>query len=80
MATKNTEKNTVSVVVPREPGGDSMLFLALNGKTYNIPRGKRVELPAEVADVYYRSIEAEDYARKYSDEQNAAMNEIVGAP
>lgn len=85
MAAKNANttaaaEDRVMVVVPRDPGGDTMIFVALNGKPYNIPRGKPVELPANVAQIIYNSLAAEEAALAFSAQQKQLMNEIQGAP
>lgn len=75
-------EDMVTIVVPREPGtvGDDMYFVALNGKAYNIPRGKPVQLPAPVAAVYYESIAAQDAAFMHIDEFQQEMRTVQGAP
>lgn len=77
---ETVEEKKVSLIVPREPGGEEMLFVALNGKAYNIPRGKVVEIPEDVARVYYNSVAAEENAWKNSMAMQAEMNTVQGAP
>lgn len=79
-APANENERKVTLVIPRDPGGEQMMFIALNGKAYNIPRGKPVEVPKAVAEIYYRSIQAEEISYAYSDEQQREMNVVQGAP
>ena len=77
---KAVEKDTVTIVIPREPGGEDMLFVALNGKSYLIPRGKAVEVPKNVADVYYESVAAQEAALDHIDDFQDEMRTVQGAP
>ena len=42
---------TVSVFVPKVPGEDPIMWVGLNGKSWSVPRGKRVDVPADVAEI-----------------------------
>ena len=59
-------KELVTRVVPYAPAGEQQsLWVCLNGKPYNIPRGKAVEMPAPVWEIIDRMMAAE---RKLEDE------------
>lgn len=71
---KNTEKaasydpmqDMVTKVIPYARAGQQQnLWVCLNGKGYNIPRGKAVELPVPVWEIIDRMMAAE---RKYEEE------------
>ena len=49
------------VYIPKERGGSSK-FVAVNGRTYNIPTGRTVSVPLPVAEVIEHSQEAMDHA------------------
>lgn len=52
--------------VPYAPNGEPQnLFVGLNGKTYNVPRGKLVSLPRAVWEILDRMLAAE---KKQQDE------------
>ena len=54
-------KTKVSIHIPR--GGDREdpnLFVGINGVNYLLPRGKKSEVPKEVADEIERSLKAKD--------------------
>lgn len=59
-------KELVTRVVPHAPRGEQQsLWACLNGKAYNIPRGKPVELPAPVWEIIDSMLAAE---RKHEEE------------
>lgn len=70
---KKTEK-MVTVFVPRLQNSKKQPPLegSVNGKAFLIPRGKKVEVPASVAEVVNRSLVneqiAEDYYNNIGDE------------
>ena len=49
--TANIPAETETVFLPRVSGEESTVFVALNGRAWQIPRGKKVEVPAVVARV-----------------------------
>lgn len=77
---KITGDETVTIFVPRIPGGPEMMFVALNGKAYNIPRGTATEVPKDVANIFYMSVQAEENAWKQSEEFQRDMLTVQGAP
>ena len=84
---KTAEEKTVnpmeimeSVLVPKVSGEDDTLFVSLNGRTYLIPRGKRVEVPKPVADIIHASEDARANADEYAEAEQAKMNTVMGAP
>lgn len=80
MATvKNAEPKLVSVFVPKVPGEDPILWVGLNGKAWSIPRGKRTEVPADVAEiVFQRDINAQ-MADEYAAKKHEDMKIVHGA-
>lgn len=81
MATvKNSNAEMVSVYVPKISGEDPTLFVGLNGKSWSIPRGKRVEVPIDVARIVEESEKNAQIADEFSDEKRKDMDVIHGAP
>ena len=70
----------VSVYVPKISGEDPTLFVGLNGKSWSIPRGKRVEVPADVARIVEESERNAQIADEFSDVKRKEMDIIHGAP
>lgn len=70
----------VSVYVPKIPGEDPTLFVGLNGRSWSIPRGKRVEVPEDVARIVEEAERNAQIADAYSDEKRREMDIIHGAP
>lgn len=61
MATKQKQNNLVEVAIPR--GGkneDPNVFVAINGKTWLLPRGKKSMVPEAVRDELERAQLAQD--------------------
>lgn len=53
-------KEMITDVIPYAPAGEQQnMYVGLNGKTYNIPRGKSVELPMPVWEIIKRALAAE---------------------
>lgn len=81
MATKpNLMEEMVEVFLPKVSGEENTVYVALNGKAWQIPRGKRTQIPKAVADVLERSQAAQDAADRYSDAEQRKMAIIQGAP
>lgn len=80
MATAPKKENMVSVYVPKISGEDPTLFVGLNGKSWSIPRGKRVEVPADVARIVEESERNAQIADEFSDVKRKEMDIIHGAP
>ena len=72
--------NKVKVFLPKIPGEENTVFVGLNGKGYQVPRGKQVEVPAAVAEILNNVEKNREYAEKYSEEQKAKMHVVQGAP
>jgi hypothetical protein len=82
MAAKKTEAttakaeakkdNTVKVFIPYEEGEKKEQFVGVNGKTYQIVKGKWVDVPPEVAEVIQNSdlqmISARDNQEKFEEQ------------
>ena len=81
MATvKNAEKvNTVSVFVPKVPGEDPILWVGLNGQAWSIPRGKRTEVPADVAEIVFQREQNAQLADEYAARKQEDMKVVHGA-
>lgn len=57
---KDPGKERITKAVPYAPSGEQQsLWVCLNGKAYNIPRGKAVSLPMSVWDIIDRMLAAE---------------------
>ena len=80
MATIAKKENTVSVYVPKISGEDPTLFVGLNGQSWSIPRGKRVEVPADVARIIEEAERNAQIADEYSDGKRKEMDVIHGTP
>lgn len=66
------EKDWVEVHVPKTfANDDPSFFVSINGKNYNLPRGKRVKVPPEVAEEVRRAERAQE---RY--EQTASEREL----
>ena len=83
MATAKTGTNkseTVSVFVPKIPGGMPSMWVGINGKSWNIPCGKRTNVPAYVAAIIHRRERnmqvAEEYAAEKQREYDAMINKF----
>ena len=62
MATKNTETQKETVVLPRaRKGEEPNLFVCINGEAYLVPKGESVDVPPEVAFEIKRAQDAEAY-------------------
>lgn len=70
MANTNPMKQMVSIHIPKASGEDRTVFIGLNGKGWNIPRGVTVEVPKPVADVYYAAQENANKADEYSESKH----------
>jgi hypothetical protein len=87
MAAKTAENKPVNdmeimepVFVPKVSGEDDTLFVALNGRTYLVPRGKRVEVPKPVADIIHASEDARSAADAFAEAEQEKMKTVMGAP
>lgn len=78
MATVKTPAKTVSVMLPKISGEDQTVFVGHNGKSWMIPRGKRVEVPDYVADIIFEAERNANAADDYSDAKRKDMEKIHG--
>lgn len=76
---KNVEPKLVSVFVPKVPGEDPTLWVALNGKAWSIPRGKRTEVPADVAEIVFQRDANAQIADEYAAKKHEDMKIVHGA-
>lgn len=74
---KNTPANTVSVFVPKVAGEAPILWVGLNGKSWSIPRGKRVEVPPEVAEIVHRRERTMQAADEYAEEKRSEFETMI---
>lgn len=72
--------NLVEVFIPKIPGEAPYQYVGVNGKAWQIPRGKRYKVPDYVALVLDRADKAQEEADKYSAEEQRKMKVIQGAP
>ena len=68
-----------SVYIPKAAGEDSHVFVGLNGKAWNIPRGKRWDVPKPVADILRASEEAKGKADEYAEAERKKKDTVFGA-
>lgn len=80
MATVNKDpmQEKVTVFVPKIPGDDPMLYVGLNGKGWNIPRGMNVEVPKPVADIIAQSQKNAGIVDAFSRDKQRLMHEKQG--
>lgn len=85
--TKNTEpkempidpmKEKERLFIPIVSGEPDSVWIALNGRSWNIPRGVEVEIPKPVADVWRSKEKAERKAREVMMEEMAKAGKIQG--
>lgn len=84
MAAKNeataSAEQMVEVFLPKISGEAPYQYVGVNGKAWQVPRGKKTQVPEYVAQVLERSQLAQDAADEYSDEEQKKMKVIQGAP
>lgn len=79
-ANKNPMDVKERVFIPKAAGEEPCVLVGLNGKNYNIPRGKPWEVPKPVADILYQSERAKDEAEKFIAEEQARMRDSEKNP
>lgn len=70
----------VEVFIPKVPGEAPEKYVAVNGKSWQIPRGKKHKVPEYVARELERSQRARDAADEYIEEEQKKMKVVQGAP
>lgn len=61
----------VTKYIPKVPAGEQQsIYVCLNGKGYNIPRGKNVDMPLPVWEIIERAMNAEE--KREADVREAA--------
>ena len=70
----------VEVFLPKVPGEAPSQYVGVNGKAWQIPRGKKYKVPEYVARALERAQQAQEDADEYSDEEQKKMAVIQGAP
>lgn len=67
--TTTVQEKKESIFIPRGyDGDDPMLSVSVNGKRYNLPRGKSSEVPTHIAKEIKRSWAAEEARDRKSEE------------
>lgn len=76
MAESKTAEKMESVFLPRASETEQQFeFVGVNGKFYQVPRGKAVEVPAEVAEVLRnRQIAEAELAERIGEAKNLSAN------
>ncbi|MBP3410076.1 MAG: hypothetical protein J6M10_03675 [Clostridia bacterium] len=72
-------KNMVEIYVPRYPGEDPNMWVALNGKRYMIPCGKTSKLPEPVAKLVQASMDARERAFRHIEEMEKTNNTAIAS-
>ena len=80
VSNNNPDEEMVYVSLPKIPGEAPIKYVAVNGKAWNIPLGKRWKVPKYVADSIDRADNAQEEADEFSKEEQKKMTEIQGAP
>jgi hypothetical protein len=76
MAAAN-KSNMVSIFVPKVAGEDPILWVGLNGQSWSIPRGKRIEVPKDVAEIVYQRESNMQIADEYADEKRRDLDAMM---
>lgn len=74
------EAKTTTVFLPKISGEDATVFVGLNGKAWQIPRGKQTEVPVEVAEILNAAERNRQMADEYAEAEKAKMKTVQGAP
>ena len=65
-------QHKVTVLLPKASDGDqNFVLVGINGKNYQVPRNKRVQVPKPVYDILSRSEHAQQVSERYNMEQAA---------
>lgn len=72
------EKETV--FIPKVAGEEPTVWVGLNGKSWLIPRGEKVEVPKPVADILYASERAKTAEEEYKEAEQKRMRETLANP
>lgn len=78
-AAKTAKEKMVEVFLPKASGEANTVYVALNGKAWQIPRGKKMQIPESVALVLERAQAAQEAADDYRQKEQQKMYEIQGA-
>jgi hypothetical protein len=76
----NPMEEMVTVYVPKASGEEPTLFVALNSRTWLLPRGKQSEVPKPVAEIIWQMEKAQAEAEEFAEREKEKMNIIFGAP
>ena len=80
----NTPVNEMEIMeeiyLHKIPGEANTKFVGLNGKGWNIPRGKKVMVPKPIADILNNSEASLEAAEAFADAEKEKMKIVYGAP
>lgn len=76
----NPMKEMVDVFVPIVSGEENTMFVGVNGKAWQIPRGKKVQVPKPVAEVIERSQRNDAKQMMYKQHLKDLYDKSQGAP
>ena len=68
----------VTVFLPKIAGEDPTVFVGLNGKGWQIPRGKSVEVPAPIAEILKNVERHQQKADEYIEASKGKLNKVQG--
>ena len=69
----------VEVFIPKISGTDDQtVWVGLNGKGYSFPRGKRIKVPKNVAEIMFQSEAAQEAADAFEDEKVEESKKVYG--
>ena len=61
--------NWPTIYIPKRDKEDKQRLITVNFRKYMVQTGKQVQVPPEVAEVYYNSVKAEEERDRYEEEQ-----------
>lgn len=69
--TKSAWDETVMIFLPKAPKTEqNFQFVCVNGRTFQVPKGKNVTVPKPVYEVLINSVYAAEKAEEYENELN----------
>ena len=69
-------REMVPVHLPKIPGEHTTVFVGINGRSWQIPRGKTVEVPKPVADMLKERDRRQEEAERSSEQEQEKLNEL----
>jgi hypothetical protein len=77
---KNPMEIMETVFAPKIPGEEGYVYVGLNGRSWQIPRGKSMQVPKPVADILRRQQECQQAAEEYRELLRKRMKESEENP